>query len=321
MENSDTKAYMRSNLKIVEFAARKWRLLLIVGVIAAIFAVVFSSPTFIPPKYMSEAVIYPANLGKYSGETELEQMQQYLESNEIRSHIISKFNLYDEYEIDSTVRNSRTWMNQAYSEHISFDETKFESIRITAFSTDPEKAKDIVDEMISHLDIIIRNTERKKYREIVVINKMMMDNKRSQVDSLENQIREISTKYGLLDYIAQSERVTEKYLDFLLSGKKGKDYEEAKELYENLEKYGRKFHNLHAQLNIVNEEYMERLDKYEISLKDLGKIQTYSNVLVEPEVSDKKASPIRWLIVVTAVAATMGFTFVLLLLLGYQNNK
>ena len=320
MEKLETKNTMKSNIEIVEFAAKKWKLLLVIGAVAAIFATVFSMPRFIPPKYKSEAVIYPANLGKYAEENGLEQMQQYLESNELRDHIIKKFNLYDEYDIKQDDPNKRTSMNAAYAEHITFEETRFESIKINTLSTDPVKARDIAQEIIDELNRIIRATERKKYQEIVVINKKMMDDKKKHLDSLENIIREISTKYGILDYITQSERVTEKYMDFLLSGKKGKDFEEAKTLYENLQKYGRKYHDYHAQLNIVNENYMARLMSYEHSLKDLNKVQTYSNVLVKPQVSDKKASPIRWLIVVIAVVASMGFTFVLLLLLGYQKK-
>lgn len=320
MEKLETKNTMKSNIEIVEFAGKKWKLLLVIGAIAAIFATVFSMPRFIPPKYKSEAVIYPANLGRYAEENGLEQMQQYLESNELRDHIVEKFNLYDEYDIEQDDPNKKTLMNADYEEHITFEETRFESIKINTLSTDPVKARDLAQEIIDELNRIIRATERKKYQEIVVINKKMMDDKKEHLDSLENIIREISTKYGILDYITQSERVTEKYMDFLLSGKKGKDFEEAKTLYENLQKYGRKYHDYHAQLNIVNEDYMGRLMSYEHALKNLNKVQTYSNVLVKPQVSDKKASPIRWLIVVIAVAASMGFTFVLLLLLGYQKK-
>lgn len=320
MENSEGKNYLRSNIKIIEFALKKWKLLLIVAVISGAFAWVFSGPKFIAPKYTTSAVIYPANLGGYSGETRLEQMQQYLESNGIRDSIIEKFNLYDEYEIDRTQKASRDYMLTAYSEHISFDETRFESINIAVTSKDPDKAKRIAEEVILQLDNTIRTTEREKYKENLAINKHLLDQKRIQVDSLEGLIREISTKYGILDYISQSERVTEKYMDFLLSGKKGKGFEEAKQLYENLEKHGRHFHNLHAQLNVINEEYIARLHSYEHSLKDLTKFQTYSYVLVKPEVPDKKSSPVRWLIFVSAIAGAVGFVFVLLLFMGYQNK-
>lgn len=320
MEKIEIKNTMKSNIEIVQFAAKKWKLLVVIGAIAGVFAYVFSLPQFIPPKFKSQAVIYPANLGQYAEENGLEQMQQYLESNELRGHITEKFNLFDEYDIDKEDPNKQTFMNAAYAEHISFEETRFESIRINTLSTDPVKARDIAAEIIDEVNNIIRRTEREKYTEIVVINRKMMVNKKAQLDSLENKIREISTKYGILDYITQSERVTEKYMDFLLEGKKGKDFEEAKTLYENLQKHGRKFHDLHAQLNVINDEYMRRRGDLEHALKDLNKVQTYSNVVVKPEVSDKKSYPIRWLILVTAVFASMGFTFVMLLVLGYQKK-
>jgi len=320
MENAKGKEYFESNIKILQFAVKQWKLLGGIALIAGVLAAVFSGPKFIEPKFTSEAYIYPANLGGYSGETRLEQMQQYLESNVIRDSVIEKFKLYDEYKIDSSLRTSRTQIIKLYGSHISYDETKYESIRLTAISTDPRKAKNIVDEIIHQLNETIRRTEREKYKENLKINKELLDQKRVQLDSLESAIQEISTKYGILDYIAQAEEVTEGYMKFLLSGKKGEGFQEAKQLYENLEKYGRHYHNLHAQLNRVNDEYMGRLSNYEHALKDVKKIQTYSYVLVESEIPDKKSYPIRWLIVLVSMVTSSGFTFLLLLFLGYQKK-
>jgi capsule polysaccharide export protein KpsE/RkpR len=318
--NKTGKEYFQSSMSILDFAIRKWRILLGVAVISAIMAAVFSGPKFISPKFTSFAVVYPANLGNYSDETRLEQMQQYLESNVIRDSLIEKYDLYEEYEIDSTLPTSRNIMNKVFSENVSFEETAFESIKITASSTSPLKAKKMVDEVLDQLNKIIRKTEREKYKEIVVINQNLVDQKREQVDSLEDRIRVYSIKYGLLDYIEQSEEVTEGYIQFLLKGKKGEDYQEVKSLYNNLKKHGRMFHNLHAQLNVVNDEYMARLNNLEHAIKNYKKVQTYSNILVRPEVPDKKSYPIRWLIVVGATLAATLFTFTILLVLGYHNR-
>ncbi|MFT6947015.1 MAG: capsule polysaccharide export protein KpsE/RkpR [Vicingaceae bacterium] len=320
MENLETKTTMKSNIEIVKFAAKKWKLLLAVGLIAGIFAFVFTLPQFIPPKFKSKAVIYPANLGQYAEENGLEQMQQYLESNELRNHIVAKYNLYDEYDIDQDDPNKKSWMKSAYAEHITFDKTRFESIKIEVLSTEPVKARDIAQEIIEELNQIIRRTERKKYQEIVVITKRMVEDKKADLDSLEKKITELSTRYGILDYEVQSERVTEKYMDFLLSGKKGKDFDEAKTLFENLQKYGRKSYDYHFQQTAINSHYMNRLREYELALKNLNKIQTYSNVVVAPEVPDRKSSPVRWFILIAAIGASVVFTFALLLVSGYQNK-
>ncbi len=321
MSSTKGKDYFDSSIDIIGFAVRQWKLLLGVAIISGAMAAVFSGPQFIAPKFTSEAVIYPANLGGYSGETRLEQMQQYLESNVIRDSIIKRFKLYEEYEIDSTKPTSKASLIERYSEHVGFEETEFESISVSATSNNPVKAKKMVDAILDLLNETIRQTEREKYWEIVLINKRLLDNKKVQLDSLQDLIREYSTKYGLLDYIEQSEEVTEGYVQFLLSGKKGKDYEEVKALYKNLEKHGRAFHNMHAQLNTVNDEYMNRLHGYEHAMKDYTKVQTYTNVLVKPEVPDKKTYPIRWLIVLGSMAAATGFTFALLLILGYHKSS
>ena len=74
MENVKAKDYLESNVKILQFALKQWKLLGGVALVAGILAAVFSGSKFIEPKYTSEAVIYPANLGGYSGETRMEQM-------------------------------------------------------------------------------------------------------------------------------------------------------------------------------------------------------------------------------------------------------
>ena len=176
---------MRSNVNLIRFALRNWYIFIGVSLVAGALAAVFSGPKFIQPKYDSEAVIYPANLGVYSGETRLEQMQQYLESNAIRDTIIEKFDLYEEYELDPEYYEAKSLMLYFYSEHIGFEETRFESIRIKARSTDPEKARDIVAEIIFQLDEVIRETERKKYKEVLDIYEKMRIDKESQIDSLE----------------------------------------------------------------------------------------------------------------------------------------
>lgn len=320
MSQESGKNYFQTNMEIWGFASRKWKLLLGVALVAGILATVFSGPKFIAPKYTARAVVYPANLGIYGSETELEQLQQYMESNSIRDTLIKKYELYEEYEIDTTMPNSKAFVNQLYDEHVTYNETRFESVEINATSIKPRKAKQIVDELIRQLNLKIRRIQKEKYSEIVLINKNLMQQKYKQVDSLEQLIKEYSTKYGLVDYIGQSVEVTEGYYKFLLSGKKGKDFEEASRIYKNLQKHGRKFHNMHAQLNFINEEYIERLHDYEEAVKDYNKVQTYTNIMVSPEVPDKKSYPIRWLIVVSAVLASVLFTFTALLIMGYHKR-
>ncbi len=312
---------MRSNVTLLRFALKYWYIFVGVALVSGALAAIFSGPKFISPKYDSYGVIYPANLGVYSGETRLEQMQQYLESNAIRDTIIKKFDLYEEYELDPEYHEAKSLMLYFYSEHIGFEETRFESIKIKARSTDPVKARDIVAEIIHQLNVKIRETERQKYGENITMFTAYTKELKSQIDSLEKEIAEYSIKYNIIDLSSQSERVTEGYLQFLLQGKKGDAFEETKTIYQNLEKYGKSLDRMHLQLDELTEVYAEMITQLDEAKRNYNKEITYSNVLVEPEVSDKKAYPIRWLIVISAMVAASLFTFIVLTFVKYSPRK
>lgn len=91
--------------------------LVVIGIIAIIAAVIFSSPFFIKPLYKSTVILYPTasnsiskvllsdnpgntkDILEFGEDEQTEQMLQVLHSNKIRDKIISKYNLLDHYEI------------------------------------------------------------------------------------------------------------------------------------------------------------------------------------------------------------------------------
>ena len=132
-------------------------------------------------------------------------------------------------------------------------------------------------------------------------------------NELEAQIKRYSVKYGLLDYTQQSREVTAGYMNMLLENKKGESMQKAEKLYENLKEEGRYFHDLHHQLNLAREEYNKILINYDAAVKDVNKKITYTNIIVYPEVADKKTYPIRWLIVMLSLFVSVFFTYLIIL--------
>ena len=94
--------------------------LIIVGILAAIAAAIFSGPAFIKPRYKSQAVLYPSNLTKYSDESPTEQLIQLLQASDIRDSVIKAFNLYEHYGIDSVNNKThRTEIFKMYDHNVS----------------------------------------------------------------------------------------------------------------------------------------------------------------------------------------------------------
>ena len=303
----------KTYVNLLKVIVKKIKLFIIVGFVSIIASAVFSSPFFITPKFKTEAAVYPSNLMQYSDETATEQLLQLFYGNDIRDSIIIKFDLINHYGIDTSSAAYLFNLHKEYNSNISVNKTKFESVNIDVLDTDPVIAKSIADELIIQVNNKIKRLHQIKANELVVIRKGEVDNKKMLIDTLEAQIRRYSVKYGLLDYIEQSREVTAGYMKMLLASKKGQSMQKVEELYENLKKEGRHFQDLHHQLNLAREEYNKKLIFYDEALRDVSKKLTYTNTVVFPEAADKKAYPVRWLIVVLSFLGSIFFTFILLL--------
>jgi len=290
----------------------KFKIFVIIGLLAIVTATIFSSSIFISPKYKSEADLYPSNLFSYSNESATEQMLQLFFGNDIRDSIVVKYNLINHYDIDTTSEGFNSRLIKQYHNNILIKKTNFESVHIEVLDTDPILAKKIAEELIKQVNIKIKLLHQLKAKEVLVINENELLNKKMLIDTLEAEIKAYSIKYGLLDYTQQSREVTAGYMNMLLENKKGESMEKAEELYGNLKKEGRHFQDLHHQLSLAREDYNKLLISYDATLRDVNKKLTYTNTIVSPEVADKKSYPIRWLIVVLSFIGSILFTFIIL---------
>lgn len=310
----ETQAF--SFADIIPIIKKRFKILVLVGAVAGILASIFSGPSFIKPRYTSTAIYYPSNLSPYSKETRTEQLLQLFESTDIRKKLVSKFDLYTKYEIDSGAPSSKFYMNAMLNERISINKTKYESVEITIQDEDPQVAFDMVNEMRNQLNLKARELQREKSYEIVNMRKREVQEHQAHIDSLINKMVSLGKEYGVIEYEAQAAQVIEGYFDLLASGKSenSSSVKEAKMMLEGLKTKGPEFKYLYEVLEFSSEEFGEMILDYQRSLNDIKKELTYLNEVVSPEVADKKSYPIRWIILFTAVFSSVLFTLVALLL-------
>jgi len=163
----------------------KWKKhLIIVGLVSLGASILFSSPWFIKPKFKAFALIYPSNLIAYSNESATEQMLQLAQSSDIRNWVISAFNLYEHYEID-TAKNKfyKSEVIKNYEENVSIKKTEFETMEITVYDTDPLIAAQMVDSIIHYFDVKARQLQAEKSKEVLIISRNQLEQKRQQMDS------------------------------------------------------------------------------------------------------------------------------------------
>ncbi len=295
----------------------RWKIhLIVIASITIVVATVFSGPSFIEPKFKSYAILYPSNIIPYGSESQVEQMLQILQSDDIKQQIFSKFNLMQHYGIDAAGdKYAMTHLRTEFDENVSFAKTEYESVEIIVIDKDAKFASMMCDSIIDIMNKKAKSLQREKSEEVVKIYKDQLDRKKIEMDSMENALKDLRTKYGILNYDEQVKVVTKEYLKTLSHPGNAEGTNEAKKMMENLQQKGGEFSSLNEHLWRVRGNYNDIKQQYENAIKDVDKILTYSNVITSPFPAEKKSYPVRWLLVVFSTLSTLLVSFLVIIYL------
>lgn len=293
---------------------RHFRTFIIVGILAAVLSALLSSPAVITPKYLSKATVYPVNLTPYSSETRTDQLLQLLESNSIRDSLIVRFGLAEVYEVDTASAGGYFALYNEFKDRVGISKTRYESVMIEVLDEDPRRARDMVNAMLEQVDLLARRLQREKSYEVLEIARRALANEQAKLDSIEVRLAELRQASGLLAYEGQTEELTRGYLLMLATPNVSQArLDEVRGMFRKLEENGGEFRALTDLSNKFRINYDRLLSEYERVVNDVTKELSYTNVVVYPEVSDKKAYPVRWVIVLAATASALFLCFVLLM--------
>ena len=294
--------------------SRHWRLFMLVGLAAFILSAVFSGSRFIKPRYKSQAVVYPVNLNSYSIESRADQLLQLLESNSIRDSVIHRFDLLAHYKMDTTGSSGRAALYNLYKERVTIEKTRYESVEIHVEDENPVMARDMVASILDQTDLLARRLQRKNSAELLTIVQSGLTATRLRMDSVESRLNALRANSGLLDYDAQAKELTKGYMKVISGHGSAAQKEEIGGMLKSLETNGGEFYRLTELNDQLIVEYGKKQEEERVVQMDISKVLTYTNVVVYPEVSDKKVYPIRWLIVLVATAMAMLLCYILVFL-------
>ncbi len=287
----------------------RWKFhLIIIMVVAGAIAVLFSSNIFIKPKFESKAVLYPFNVISLSEESETEQMLEVLQSSDIRFKIYEAFNLADHYGIAPDDPEYLATLNNRFDKNINFSKTPNEAIEITFMDTDPQLASDVVDSIIAFYDQKQLQLNKVKSKEQVNIYSRRVSTKMAEIDSLGDVLKKFRKENDLLHYDIQVEQYTEAITN-------GRSLSQARKNLGSWKELGGDFLKTDSLLWNAMEDHHDLKIKLETFVMDTSKEITYAHVVAEPFPADKKAYPIRWVIILFSVlGAFIAGLFILVLI-------
>jgi capsule polysaccharide export protein KpsE/RkpR len=307
---------MADELSFKRFAAliaKHARLFLVVAAVVIALAAIFSGPRFMKPRYRSMATVYPVNLNSYSIETRTDQLLQLLRSNSIRDSLIKQFDLMHVYELDTTRTGGYFALYNEFLERVEISKTQYESVMIEVVDEDPVRARDMVNAMLTQANLLARRLQREKSYELLHIAEKALGHERHKMDSVEARLDTLRKTSGLLAYETQAKELTKGYVRLLGSGSSQGQRDQVLAMIKELETKGGEFRQLTEMSNLFRSNYDRLLTQHEQVVNDVTKELTYTNVIVYPEVSDKKVYPVRWLVVLMSTTSAMLLCFLLLL--------
>jgi uncharacterized protein involved in exopolysaccharide biosynthesis len=309
------------NDDLLSIAWRWKKALIIVFIASSAVSLIVSSPAVIAPKYKSFARVYPSNLSSYSEESYSEQMLQLLESDVIRTKLVEEFKLQNHYEINEDDPHKVDKLYQIYSENVTFNKTKFESVEIKVIDISPDTAYNMLNRLIAIYNEQVKLIQDNQTREAINTLNKMVEIKEQELDTLDKQMNILRVKFGILDYKSQVKNITKAYYKLLASpnggGSKIKKVEKELTL---LKLKGSEFQRLSALLLTVRGEYANYKNQYEEQYKELQREKKYTNIVVNGYRSDKKVYPIRWLIISLSVISSMLLSFGLISFMDRVNR-
>jgi len=299
-----------NNLSLVQVILKwKWHII-IITVAAALCGAIFSGSAFITPLFKSVAVAYPANISPYSDESETEQMLEIINSTSIMDAIVEKYDLWNDYKIDRNDQFARTYMINEYRSKIKIAKTPYEAVSITVMDKDPETACGIARDILNFYDEKVHTLHKQKVGEVVTMYERQLKEKQHDIDSLKKRYTDICTTYGISDISSQSREVTKSML-----GGSAK----ASEMQSNMEKFGAEIIDLQTKIAAEGNTYVSIKVDYEQNLRFYNSDLTYSNIITEPFPSDKKAFPVRWVVVALSAMGALLLSIVVAFII--ENRK
>ncbi len=313
-----TKEFMEQfadNTHLLQVAIR-WRMpLLVVGLAAAVLASVFSGPMFIKPRFKSTAVLYPANIWPYSDESETEQMLQLLNSTQIRDSIITRFDLGAHYGLKPDLKYYTSTLHYMYGRFVKIKKTEYESVSIEVMDIEPQQAYEMVRAIIQVYNGMVQQMHKMKFAEVMVNYEEVLSVKKYTIDSLKQRMETLNMEYGLLDYASQSREVTRGYLGTVDGAGSRINQQGVQELKKSLQEKGAELLMLQELIKSESEGYSEFKLDYDKALLDVNRRYSHANVISPPSVPDKKAYPIRWLIVAFTTLGAVLLAYCVILLM------
>ncbi len=288
--------------------------------------VLYSTKTYSVSKSLLGDVYHPDIL-EFGEEAEAEQLIQVINSDGIREAIVDKYDLIGHYDLNPQSKTIKSDIIRTYDENISVERTPFMSVRIDVMDVSPDTAHLMANDIATLIDTVWNRITRERVQEALTIIERQIELKHKLVADTEDSLK-ILRIMGIYNYDDQADMIERRYTKAMLeyrseSGKASmyeKNNGDSKKLLDaqakasgslqamkNLEsrfkmigEWGGKYFELKELVRVSREDLTELTRKRDKTQIDLDHSMSHKFIVNPAVTPDKKAYPVRWLLVLGA---------------------
>ncbi len=320
---------------VIKYIIKRFRILLTVTLLAFLVSVVVSY--MIKPKYRSTVILFPtspasvaksimstqyvtsrgADILNFGLEDECDQLLQILLSRELKDSMNARYNLMHHYGIDTKGKYAQTRFYETFDDNFRFRRSPYNSIIVNVFDVDPKLAAEMANEVVRLGDSLFSRMIYDFCSKAFEVIKKEYEDLDSLINAKEKRLIELASK-GVYKYDVQSKELTRAYYKALQSGKI-QLANEINQKMKSIEKYGVEYSGLKYDLRMLRNQRSAIHYKFTEARAALEQKLPNKFIVEHAVPSDKKAWPVRSIIV---IASTLGaFLFTLLSMVFFDALK
>lgn len=167
-----------------------------------------ASPQLANPELMFG---YTGQVTEYFGsDRDLDRISEIANSNELVDYMVTTFNLYAHYGIDSTDQKGPYEVRKLFRYLYSAEKNKNDAIELRVEDTDPEMAAKLANAARNRINEVARRLTKESQGNILIAFEDNMSRKRTDLAALGDSIRRMQSLYGIYHPEAQGEQLTER---------------------------------------------------------------------------------------------------------------
>jgi capsular polysaccharide biosynthesis protein len=301
------------------------KLFIVAGILAAIVSSVASF--MIPVKYKAACTMFPSKTHSLSmvergipahgvelfgEEEEGERMLAILNSSALMNTMIDKYKLFKHYNIDLKSDTKNDQMAGAIREHIQFERTRYGSVNIIVWDQNPDTAALIANDLGRTFDKVMNSMISEGQTQNYISLEREYQSLLEQVKEVQDTMRFFENLGVVSDeepWAALIERETEA---MMRGGKLLQDIQPVMEANRKYRSIYRSFFTKEPFLQKRVEALKSNLDQLQ---SDARSTMAHKYIADYASPPDKKAYPVRWLVVVVSTVSAIFLLLTLLVIL------